>query len=215
MYIRGAPRVDVIAGAQNIDRAFPEGDTSPVEYRRDSHHGLLLFTCALVASQIGIPANAGAWPQRHKWHRGMNRSGPSQRQVHSTLIVRRRAGVVAATEVGDLAEGPSLRGWLLKQTSGHDAGLSTVDRVSEDEGGTVRIRCPLCSWQPTRSSRWSCSVQNTPEPPFESCGTVWNTFDTRGRCPGCLHQWIWTTCIRCGTASLHEDWYEQEKRHPV
>ena len=175
MHIRGASRVDVIAGAQRPS-SFPR-EVLDFAWRRS-------WRC---------------WPRRTVVHLWMTTKGM----------------VVAATEVGDLTERQPLRRSLLKRAPGRDAGLSTVDRVSEDEGGTVRIRCPLCSWQPTRSSRWSCSVRNTPEPPFGSCGTVWNTFDTRGRCPGCLHQWIWTTCIGCGTASPHEDWYEQEKRHPV
>src|SRR5262245_20048283 len=74
-----------------------------------------------------------------------------------------------------------------------------------------RIRCPLCHWRPSASSMWSCHGQGTPEPPFDGCGTSWNTFDTRGRCPGCSHQWRWTTCLRCQQWSLHEDWYEDDE----
>lgn len=70
------------------------------------------------------------------------------------------------------------------------------------------IRCPLCDWRPSASSRWTCICEGTPEPFFEGCGTVWNTFSTRGRCPGCSHQWQWTTCLRCQQASLHVDWYD-------
>ena len=51
-------------------------------------------------------------------------------------------------------------------------------------------------------------AEDTPEPPFDGCGTSWNTFLTRGRCPGCRHQWQWTSCLRCHGWSLHEDWYE-------
>jgi hypothetical protein len=71
------------------------------------------------------------------------------------------------------------------------------------------IRCPLCAWRPLPSSVWTCSCSGTPEPFFKSCGTVWNTFSTGGRCPGCSHQWQWTSCLRCSQWSLHEDWYEQ------
>jgi hypothetical protein len=70
------------------------------------------------------------------------------------------------------------------------------------------IRCPLCRWQPTPSSRWTCVSSNSPEPFFAGCGTTWNTFLTRGLCPGCRHQWRWTSCLRCAGWSLHEDWYE-------
>jgi hypothetical protein len=69
------------------------------------------------------------------------------------------------------------------------------------------IRCPVCSWQPDAGSLWACNCRGTPEPPFQSCGTVWNTFATTGRCPGCEHQWHWTSCLRCGQWSPHVDWY--------
>jgi DNA-directed RNA polymerase subunit RPC12/RpoP len=87
-----------------------------------------------------------------------------------------------------------------------------AEHDQESEDGFIAIRCPLCSWRPAPSSRWSCVCEGTPEPHFEGCGTVWNTFSTRGRCPGCGHQWLWTTCLRCGQPSLHEDWYEEESR---
>jgi|SRR5262245_1741391 len=78
----------------------------------------------------------------------------------------------------------------------------------DEEDAFNRIRCPLCEWQPSPSCRWCCQHVDTPEPFFEGCGTVWNTFLTRGRCPGCAHQWQWTSCLRCTGWSLHEDWYE-------
>ena len=70
------------------------------------------------------------------------------------------------------------------------------------------IRCPRCAWKPAASSRWCCDYRQSPEPPFESCGAVWNTFLTAGACPGCRHQWTWTSCLRCSEFSPHEDWYE-------
>jgi hypothetical protein len=78
----------------------------------------------------------------------------------------------------------------------------------DDEDAFERIRCPLCSWQPTPSSTWRCWGEDTPEPPFNWCRTTWNTFTTHGRCPGCQHQWRWTSCLRCHGWSLHDDWYE-------
>jgi hypothetical protein len=83
-----------------------------------------------------------------------------------------------------------------------------VDDVEDFEG----IRCPLCRWQPTASSAWFCDGTNTPEKFTGGCGTRWNTFETRGRCPGCAHQWSWTICLRCGGWSLHEEWYEARRR---
>jgi hypothetical protein len=76
------------------------------------------------------------------------------------------------------------------------------------ESAFARIRCPVCAWQPSASSLWCCASVNTPEPPFDACGTFWNTFDTEGLCPGCAHQWVWTTCLRCGVASRHAEWYD-------
>ncbi len=67
----------------------------------------------------------------------------------------------------------------------------------DDADAFERIRCPLCSWQPTPSSTWCCRGEDTPEPAFDGCRTIWNTFTTRGRCPGCRHQWRWTYCLRC------------------
>ena len=98
--------------------------------------------------------------------------------------------------------------WWLKGTVPSHGDVETIVKKSTDEG-TPRIRCPVCHWQPARESRWCCEVGGTPEPYFEGCRTVWNTFETRGRCPGCAHQWIWTTCHRCEQSSLHQDWYDE------
>jgi hypothetical protein len=79
----------------------------------------------------------------------------------------------------------------------------------DDEEAFGRIRCPLCAWQPSPLDLWSCVwTEGSPELPFPSCGAIWNTFKTRGSCPGCRHQWRWTSCLRCAGWSLHEDWYE-------
>ena len=88
--------------------------------------------------------------------------------------------------------------------------LETIERSDEDEDKEFEgIRCPLCEWRPSPSSTWCCAANDTPEPKFDWCGTVWNTFTTRGRCPGCQHQWKWTSCLSCHGWSLHEDWYEE------
>jgi hypothetical protein len=89
-----------------------------------------------------------------------------------------------------------------------------VDIVEEprldDRDAWARIRCPQCEWQPRRSSRWSCSECPDPEGFWGGCHTSWNTFETRGRCPGCQHQWRWTSCLSCAGWSLHDDWYTGE-----
>jgi hypothetical protein len=85
---------------------------------------------------------------------------------------------------------------------------TTLDDDDELNG----IRCPLCAWRPSPRDLWCClRLPDSPEPPFPSCGTMWNTFSTRGKCPGCRHQWKWTTCFQCHQWSLHDDWYEQRR----
>jgi hypothetical protein len=79
----------------------------------------------------------------------------------------------------------------------------------DDEVPFRGIRCPVCEWRPSPASRWLCLWIDTPEPLFPACGTAWNTFTTHGRCPGCGHQWQWTSCLRCGEWSRHVDWYEE------
>lgn len=79
-----------------------------------------------------------------------------------------------------------------------------------EEPESSRIRCPICKWRPEASSRWQCNDCGNPEFFFGGCGTVWNTFDTHGLCPGCGHQWRWTGCLDCHQWSPHEEWYTKE-----
>jgi predicted amidophosphoribosyltransferase len=65
----------------------------------------------------------------------------------------------------------------------------------------MKIYCPLCEYRPSASDRWQCRP---------GCHTVWNTFETRARCPGCSKQWRDTWCPACGVQSPHEDWYHDE-----
>lgn len=80
----------------------------------------------------------------------------------------------------------------------------------EEKTDFHKIRCPLCEWRPQQSSRWCCADCGAPEYFYNGCYNTWNTFDTRGKCPYCAHQWRWTSCLRCGGWSLHEDWYEKK-----
>jgi hypothetical protein len=65
----------------------------------------------------------------------------------------------------------------------------------------TRIYCPKCEWHPGPGDRWQCGP---------GCGMVWNTFETRGRCPRCAKQWTVTQCLVCLAVSPHEDWYHDE-----
>jgi hypothetical protein len=80
-----------------------------------------------------------------------------------------------------------------KEALEEDVDVESLIGEGDDEG---RIRCPKCAWRPRSWDRWSCL-----------CGTEWNTFDTRGVCPGCAHAWKQTQCLKCGFFSPHEDWY--------
>ena len=50
------------------------------------------------------------------------------------------------------------------------------EEKNQDSSGSC-IRCPLCGWSPRKEDQWFCT-----------CGNEWNTFDTGGVCPACLHQ---------------------------
>jgi hypothetical protein len=67
--------------------------------------------------------------------------------------------------------GARLTLYLLKGTLARDAVVRDRDRL-DDDSDQGRIRCPVCAWRPTASSRWTCHVGDTPEPPFDACGTV-------------------------------------------
>src|SRR5438105_4940616 len=71
-----------------------------------------------------------------------------------------------------------------------------LDQEKSHDPSGPRIRCPLCGWSPRKDDRWSCS-----------CGHQWNTFETGGVCPACLHQWTSTQCLSCSGWSSHSDWY--------
>ncbi len=82
-----------------------------------------------------------------------------------------------------------------------DTTKSVVDRELEEEkkpgeSEPPHIRCPLCGWSPRKEDKWFCE-----------CGHAWNTFDTGGVCPACLHQWAETQCLSCSRWSPHSLWY--------
>ncbi len=88
-----------------------------------------------------------------------------------------------------------------------------LKQVIEDdkiESEFSRIRCPHCNWKPDKSSRWFCADCDYPEFFYGGCFTSWNTFETKGVCPGCAHRWKWTSCLRCTKWARHDDWYEKK-----
>jgi hypothetical protein len=70
-----------------------------------------------------------------------------------------------------------------------------VEKEKSREPSGPRIRCPLCGWSPRKEDKWFCT-----------CRYEWNTFDTGGVCPACLHQWTETPCLSCARWSPHSLW---------
>src|SRR5262245_51967977 len=81
------------------------------------------------------------------------------------------------------------------------------DKLKDDAPDFRNIRCPYCQWQPSPLSLWRCVDQGHPEYFAGGCGTTWNTFITRGCCPGCSHHWHYTACLQCANWSPHDEWY--------
>jgi len=73
-----------------------------------------------------------------------------------------------------------------------------VEKEKSREPSDPRIHCPLCGWSPRKEDKWFCD-----------CGHEWNTFDTGGVCPACLHQWTETQCLSCSRWSPHSLWYAE------
>jgi len=100
--------------------------------------------------------------------------------------------------------------WFFQKSLSAEKIADQLARSGEEEAKQCRIRCPLCRWQPKPDDLWYCGDCAYPEYFFEGCGMMWNTFTTKGLCPGCAHQWRYTSCLRCAGWSLHEEWYSEE-----
>lgn len=93
-----------------------------------------------------------------------------------------------------------------------EKGSFKLDSKLAERARPGRIRCPHCKWRPGRKSLWTCMPAGAPEHFSGGCGRSWNTFDTKGLCPGCSYRWRHTMCLQCGQWALHGDWYEPEGR---
>lgn len=65
------------------------------------------------------------------------------------------------------------------------------------------INCPKCGWVPDGKPHWGC----------EKCGTTFDTFETKAKCPNeeCGNSWELTQCIACGKRIPHKDWYSEHR----
>jgi hypothetical protein len=100
--------------------------------------------------------------------------------------------------------------FMLFQPSSPQETINPDEIESDEEKRYQGIRCPECKWKPNATSLWYCGDCVYPEGFFDGCGMEWNTFDTGGKCPGCGHQWRWTSCLSCFVWSRHDDWYADE-----
>ena len=91
--------------------------------------------------------------------------------------------------------------------SGPSKSAVVLDRELDEKSqgpSEPRIRCPLCGWSPRKEDKLFCT-----------CGNEWNTFDTGGVCPACLHQWTETQCLSCSRWSPHSIGMRSNLAHSI
>jgi len=121
--------------------------------------------------------------------------------------LRLLASIELAAALAGLPQLPTVQqqsrpGWVRDRTNSEWRRRFPPERYSSAGASIfgVRVRCPQCNWLPAEESQWSCR-----------CHHRWNTFATRGKCPACEYQWQITSCLNCGHASRHENWYLPEE----
>ncbi len=97
--------------------------------------------------------------------------------------------------------------YLLQKDPSSTVKPTPATKLEDAPSDFSRIRCPQCKWQPKAHHLWQCTPCATPEYFQGGCGTLWHTFDTKGKCPGCKYQWKYTKCMFCSRWSLHQEWY--------
>ena len=148
------------------------------------------------------------WPSTARYRNALFAAGKTLGEEAEPLLteipdreVRLLASVELAAALAGLPELPSIqreyRPGMRRGERGWEPRWPAERYAAEGREifGAV-VRCPGCNWLPAEEDRWACK-----------CGHRWNTFETRGKCPGCGYQWTVTACWGCHRAFPHGDWY--------
>jgi hypothetical protein len=144
-------------------------------------------------------AHKECWPSAREFRHILFKAGQHQGVAaakHLDRISDRDLRLFAQIELCAALAGLPQLGGLTTQRRSNCRMLSPAELDQIFGAVLPGIRCPQCKWTPRAKNLWSCK-----------CGHHWNTFDTRGLCPGCGHQWEITGCLQCGAMSPHREWY--------
>jgi hypothetical protein len=142
------------------------------------------------------------WPSTHRFRSILYKAGKrlgADAAVYLDLIPDTDLRLFAQIELAAALAGlPELQGVQREFRPRQNGPASHLRRQPLSRFGPTDalVRCPRCNWSPSPNDRWLCK-----------CGDLWNTFETRGLCPGCQYQWEITACHACGESSPHPDWY--------
>ena len=79
--------------------------------------------------------------------------------------------------------------------------LAVMNKDDKRDYSKSNISCPECKWVPDGGKNWQCT-----------CRFIWDTFQTKGKCPKCETQWNDTWCPKCKKTSKHQDWYHSNEK---
>jgi hypothetical protein len=141
------------------------------------------------------------WPSAREFRNILFKAGQHQRLAaakHLDRVVDSDLRLFAQIELCAALQGlPQLGGVTVERHRPRPRQVLSPAELERMFGPAIPgICCPKCLWTPRVKNMWSCK-----------CGHRWNTFDTRGLCPGCGHQWQDTQCLQCGAMSPHGIWY--------